>query len=1329
MKKMLPILCLLIAPVCLSGAESKLSLEEGFRSPPMEARPWVRWAWMNANVSKEGIRSDLEAFKRAGLAGAHIFNLDYGLPQGPVAFNSPEWFEMMCYAMQEADRLGLQLGMHNSAGWSTSGGPWVRPEDSMQVVVSTETRVKGPAKFDAVLPVSKSYIGADDYRDVAVMAYPTPADEMVTMGAASPKFAITQGKGARTPVLDGDLLKSFAFPAQEGSAPRYLQIEFEKPFTVRQLVLTPAKKEAGFKGVLEISNDGKKFTEVRVVDLMRQADRQEYPYRQFITFPKVSARIFRISVTNAKGGPAKPIEILEAGLSGRLTVHDLPGKTLEQRHFFQTKPVDAKSRPFEEGAVRMSDIVEITEKMDATGRLVWDVPAGNWTILRVGHQSNGMRNHPFHLGVNVPKDSHPAGEGLECDKLSKEAFEAHWNESVGKLIRQLGPLTGKSFTKIEVDSWEVGSQNWTPKMRGEFQKRRGYDMTRFLPVFAGQTVDNIETTERFLWDFRRTLADMLADNYAGHMTKLANQNGLEVAIENYGTGPFDDLQYGGRVDIPVGVAWVQNGSPQGCTMLAASAAHTYGKKIVGSETFTAGESGGNRWDTDPYALKRLGDLLYCTGVNRFIFHAATLQRWPDRKPGLTYGKVGTQFSTSVTWWDNGGTAWFSYLSRCQWLLQQGLPVADVLVLAGESVPPPTYYGNQFPDVSTGYDYDICSQEAFLTRVQFRDGRLVMPDGMSYRALMLPKDFAMPETVMRKVKQLAEAGATIVGAKPTRATGYFGYPKNDEEVRATVQKLWSTSLNKNGSGVTLGNAKVALDALKLPPDFEVLGERHQVIYKHRATSGAEIYFVSNQKYFADEFEAAFRVTGKIPELWNPETGAIEKAPLYREENGRTIVPLRLESSGSVFVVFREKSDGRQLVAVKKLSGQNPQTLQILKANYGYFDKKNHPRIADISNSKAASYKRILTPERFVEKDPAPGVRKHMLAIYSVDEKLHSQAARDDSVLEMPQLPERFKSVRILYGELNADAAGTDAVVNVTDKLNALVRDGTLSVAVNKDLADKSPLPSKPKELRVEYLYNGRWNIAIMPEGQRLELPGAYEANVPQATCDLSVKSDNRIELRAWTAGSYEFTSANGKTLRAQIDKVPPPQEITGSWELNFPPKLGAPARATFDKLISWTESKDDGIKYFSGTATYKKEIEIPAGQVAADATLYLDLGEVKNIAQIFVNGKDTGILWKPPFRANITAAARAGKNTVEIKVTNLWPNRLIGDENLPSDRDWQWNRNLTDWPKWVTEGKPSPNGQVAFVSARHWFKDSPLIPSGILGPVRLLSTKNIVLPEN
>ena len=1315
MNHFLPLSLVCATALCLTAraaSQAELSLKEGFENPPQEAKPWTIWQWMNGNVSKEGITADLEAFKKAGLGGAQSFHLDYGLPQGPVEFLSPAWFDMYLFAAQEADRLGLEIGTHNCGGWSASGGPWTLPENSMQVVTATETRFKGPGTFDGVLPLPPSYLPTgvqNTYRDIAVLAYPTPVNEAVTMAAASPTVTISEGKGAKIPKLAGDLLHDCALPVVSGSS-SFLQVAFAEPFTARQLLLTPEKEEAGFNGSLEVSDDGVTFKPVRTFEVMDQPHRQNYLYEQAFPFPSATGRFFRITIDKAKS--AKLTQIAEIGLSGRQTIENLAGKAFYQRHSLLTKP---KPNAKEDGVIAMKDIIDLSDKVDRDGRLKWDAPSGAWTIVRIGYQPNGTMNHPAPAG----------GEGLEVDKLSKEAMDAHWAGMIGRLIEKFGPLAGKSFTKVEVDSWEIGTQNWTPKFREEFTRRRGYDPLRFLPVFAGQVVESTDATERFLWDLRRTVADLFAENYAGHMRELANQHGMKLAVENYGTGPFDDLQYGGMADIPMGVHWMHNGSPQSCTLIAASSAHTYGRKIVGSEAFTAGETGGNRWDTDPYAMKRLGDLMFCAGINKMIFHAGTLQRFPNLVPGLTFGKVGTQFSRTQTWWYNGGTAWFHYLARCQWMLQQGLPVADVCVLSGENAPPPTYGGSNFPDVPRGYDYDLCSTDAFLNRLTFRDGRLVMPDGMSYSILVLPDDTSMTLPVLRKIKELADAGATIVGPKPLRSPSYVGYPRNDQEIRQIADQLWRPQL-QNGRGVSQQSAKTAIEALKLLPDFEAKGFRPQIAYKHRTTSEAEIYFVSNQKYFADEIEGIFRVSGRMPEIWNPDTGEIETVPLFREENGRTYVQLRFGPAGSTFVVFRAPA-ADHLVAAKSVPVAAP-TLEILKANYGWFDPKGHPRIVDFTKSRAGGNKRIFTPERFVDKDPAPGVRKRMLAQYTVDDKMKSQAVQDDSVLEMPQLPDRFKLVRLLYGVLTADAGPSDQAVDVTAKLNSLVKDGVLTVAVDNALAGSAAVPSKPKELRVEYLYNGRRNIAIIPEGQTLELPGDYEAGTKAPTYELVSKDAGAVELRAWTPGRYEFTTSDGKTLGAKVDRVAPPLEISGPWQLNFPPKLGAPEGVTFDRLISWTESDDPGVKYFSGTATYVKELDIPGDLVGKNVELFLDLGELKNIAQVILNGKDLGVLWKPPYVADITGVAKAGKNQLEIKVTNLWPNRLIGDENLPPDREWTWDKKVKEWPQWVLDGKPSPTGQVTFATAQHWKKSDALLPSGLFGPVRLIAAEKQTLQE-
>lgn len=1304
------------------SAATPLRLEDGFAQPPLEARPWTLWQWMNGNISKEGITADLEAFQKAGLGGAQSFHLDYGLPPGPVEFMSPEWFELYLHAAREADRLGIEIGTHNGGGWSTSGGPWTLPENGMQVVTTTEVRHTGPGTFDQILPQPASYLPPgrpNAYRDIAVLAYPTPRNERTTLSAAAPKVTSTGGKGTTAPQLSGDLLTSFVLPAPNAKTVSEVTLAFAEPFTVRQLILTPEKRASAFSGVLEASDDGKTFRPIRTFQVFDQPHRQNYPYRQAFPVPEVSARFFRVSVDKTAAA-AKLILIAELGLSGRETIEDLPGKAFYQRHALSTKPLSSTGRTLQDGAVAMTDIVDLTDKLDASGRLRWDAPAGTWTIVRIGHQPNGTLNHPAPAG----------GEGLDCDKLSREAVDAHWAGMLGRMIEKFGPLAGRSFTKVEIDSWEVGTQNWTPKFRAEFQRRRGYDLLKFLPVFAGQIVDNTESTERFLWDLRRTIADLLADNYAAHLRELANQHGLKLAVENYGTGPFDE-----RADLIV--ARGETGVAGRASRLRADD----GRAGVGQLFQFAEHLRRHRGDVG----QQEHAVAHAVG-----HHEAAVAETEAVQEGVGRAEIevvarrhGGENTAAVSGRRRIFAGEHQHVGDGQALLQQKLAAPEVAEPRSAGVIPPR-------DRAAELRADLAEGEAGLE----------IGEALEHARV---EDHFVHAGAEDEIAEALEGGRVAVPAVAAEFAGGEGFGADDAaavgvrggggEERAALRAaivhpvhahrdvghaavlqvanaLWQPTLDAQGHGVSDQTTPTALAALGLAPDFEARGLKPQVAYKHRARPEAEIYFVSNQKYQADEFEACFRVTGKAPELWNAETGEIAPAPLYREENGRTIVPLRLEAAGSVFVVFRTARADHLVSA--QLAGQTPsqrQTLEILRAHYGRFDAKAHPRIVDLTNTRLAGVKRIMTPERFAGADPAPGARKHQLAQYTVDDAVLCQAVPADSVLELPQLPTRFKMSRILYGDLNAATAPGDDALDVTAMLRRAVNHGAVSLKVDASLAGGSPLPRGARELRAEYLYNGRWNVAFLPDGAQLDLPGTEEANAGPREFALHTTIQGAVELLAWKPGRYEFATAAGKTLTAEIAQIPAAQQISGPWRVTFPPKLGAPAQTSFERLTSWTESADVGVKYFSGTATYVKTIEIPAAWTGRDIALELDLGEVKNVAQVFLNGQDLGVLWKPPFRVALGRAAHAGSNQLEIKVTNLWINRLIGDEQLPADREWNAKMNLEKWPQWLLDGKPSPTGQITFTTARHWKKDDPLVPSGLLGPVQLIpAVRKTVSPD-
>ena len=1286
---------ILFAGLLPAGAASD-DLEKGFVEPPASARPHTWWHWMNGNVTREGITADLEAMARVGIGGAQIFNAAEGIPHGPVQFNSPEWIAMVKHSAKEAKRLGLELCIHNCAGWSSSGGPWNTPEHAMQVVVTSETQVKGPAKFEGTLAQPPTKLGF--YRDVAVLAFRTPVGEKSKMRDAAPTATLSDAKQDASKAIDGNSATTVRLAIPKAKSPQFVQVAFGQPFTARLLNLRPGPGMQGCGGKIEASDDGRNF---RVVDSFSMSRGSEL--RTF-AFAPVSARFFRVLFTSASA-KMKVLSIAEVEFSSKIGIENLAGKTFLDRN--DVKP-EAGSAVKPEEVVQSGTVADLSKAMSADGRLAWDVPAGDWTILRIGFTPNGRNNHP------APAE----GTGLECDKLSKAAAQAHWDGSMGKILAELGPLAGNvkaGLNNVLIDSYEVGTQNWTQGFETEFLKRRGYDLTRFLPAFSGRVVDTPEITERFLWDVRRTIADLFAENYSGQFAEMAHRAGLQYSVEPYGNCPSDDLQYGSFSDIPMGEFWPGSGESVniGNSKLPASVAHVYGKKYVGAESFTASPEAG-KWLKDPYSLKAQGDAVYCGGVNRVIYHRYAHQPWtgPARLPGMTMGQWGTHFERTVTWWEQSKD-WLKYQARCQYLLQQGLFVADVCFYCGEGAP-----NSLRGSLPQGYDYDGCDAGA-LKLMSVKDGRIVFPSGMSYRVLALPGDKTMSPAILRKIKELVDAGATVVGPKPERSPSLGGYPGCDAEVKRLADEIW-------GKGVLDKSPVDALAALSVKPDFACTNKNSRLNYIHRTANGADLYFVASAKTLGDETECSFRMSGKVPELWHPDTGVVEDAPLYAERDGLTTVPLRFGPAGSVFVVFRKASPADHAVAVRRAAAEEAKEpfaeLKIVKAEYGAFGEEVAPECVDVTAIVKQSVKngnRRIVASNDMAGDPASMVEKELKIDYLLNGQAKSLKVEEHKTAEVPAGAEVVKAV---YGLISDAPAPERLVVDVTAKLAGLVKDGSLAVLADNILAGGDPAYNVVKELRVDYSYKGQPKQARASENQLLILPQESERMVPMPAYELSAKPDGGLEILAWKPGAFEIATASGKTMKAEVASVPPAFEIAGAWDLTFPPKRGAPEKVTLDKLISWTEHPDAGVKYFSGTATYLKTFRWDAKKQKSDRYI-LDLGDLKNFAEVELNGEELSLLWKPPYRLDVTDLLKTGKNTLRVKVTNLWPNRLIGDEQLPEDREWD-GKHLKAWPQWVLDGKPSPTGRFTFTTWHHWYKDDQPLPSGLFGPVQIRTVKTV-----
>lgn len=660
-------------------------------------------------------------------------------------------------------------------------------------------------------------------------------------------------------------------------------------------------------------------------------------------------------------------------------------------------------------AIPRAGVVDLTSRARPGGGLAWDVPPGKWTLMRFGHTSTGA--------VNLPAPA--SGRGLECDKLSPAGIEAHFAGFMQKLVDDVGPLAGRTLVATHIDSWEVGSQNWTARMREEFRRLRGYDLLPFLPVFSGRVVDSTEITERFLFDLRQTVSDLIVANYAGRMRELAHRHGLRLSIEAYGE-PADDMAYAGEADEPMSEFWThaRYGMASSCTVMA-SAAHVYGKPILGAEAFTADSN--ERWLDHPGSIKAIGDWAFCEGVNRMVFHRYALQPWRDRRPGMSMGPWGLHYERTQTWWEQS-KAWHEYLARCQFLLQKGHFVADVCYLAPEGTPrhfvPATAMAPGNPPLRTGHNFDACPPDALLTRSSVADGQLVLSGAMRYRLLVLPPGEAVTPRLLLRIKELVLAGATVLGERPKRSPSLSGHPECDAEVERLANELWG---NCDGTTVTehaLGKGRMVcgrtaeqvLDQIGVPADFEARGASggERLRYIHRVVDGCEVYFVANTGKDAVAAHGTFRVAGRAPELWQPETGRRTPCVEYEEHDGRTRLPLWLEPSESVFVVFPPGPAARDPVIAFTRDGEDvmpppppAEKIVVQRATYGVPGNALRTRDATAQVQRLVDGGMLEFQVAFLarEGDPAYGIVKTLTIDYTVDGVPRVASGTDPQPIEL------------------------------------------------------------------------------------------------------------------------------------------------------------------------------------------------------------------------------------------------------------------------------------------------------------------------------------------
>jgi hypothetical protein len=1087
-------------------------MAQRFSNPPNSARPRVWWHWMNGNITKEGIRLDLEWMHRVGLGGTTIFEGSIDTPQvvrNRLVYMTPEWKDAFRYATTTADALGMEMSIASSPGWSATGGPWVPPAEGMKKLVWSETRVHGGTSFTETLSKPSDATGTFQnysvrsvasesgdasapplprfYADSAVVAYRLPSDDR-TQVELHPRITSSGGHPDVAALSDGDVEKvALSLPSAAPGKEAWVQFEYARPQMIQAITLAALDDMISIFGFedahatyphLECSDDGIHFRPVTDVSL------SSVPQRT-VAFAGVTAKFFRVSFPARPSSTGKSANkdhaITELVMSSAARVNEFEKRagfaTVLDYYAIRVPPATPNS------IVPTNDVIDLTSRMRPDGSLDWKVPSGNWAILRMGYSLIGHENGPAPLEAT----------GLEVDKLNRQDMKNYVDGYLKTYSDTVGPsLVGKTGIQYMLsDSAETGPQNWTDDMLDAFRQRRGYDAHPWLPALTGVVVQSPEATDKFLWDFRRTIAELFAQNDYGEIAAELHRHHMgyySEALEYHRPSLGDDMEMRRSADIPMGAMWTYqpDGAPTPTYLAdlrgAASISHIYGQNLVGAESMT---SGGPAWGWSPATLKTIADLEFALGVNRFMIHESAHQPLVNRPPGLTLGQYGLWFNRNQTWAEEAGP-WVSYLARSSYLLQQGHFYGDVAYFYGQEGPLTAVFGlRPQQDMPEGYGFDFVNADVVLNRLSLVDGRLTTPGGTSYRLLYLggtSRRMTLP--VLLKIRDLVAAGAMVAGEKPTDSPSLA-----DDQVlfHSVADQLWGSSTKSTGSIVKFHMGRIyagftaneVLSKLNLERDFAYSRPEPdtQLMFVHRRLKAGDIYFVDNRRDRRESLDATFRVEGRVPELWHAETG--KSSPVsYRTAHGHTTIPLRLEPNEAVFVVFR----------------------------------------------RASSHATLSLPTR-----------------------------RETSIVT-----------------------------------------------------------------------------------------------------------------------------------------------VDGGWTVHFQPDRGVSGAVRFDQLGSWTDSSHEGVKYFSGAATYTKIIHAQSGWFALGAHLWLDLGSVKDLAEVNVNGKSLGIVWTVPYRVDVTGALHRGENTVVIKVTNLWVNRLIGDQ------------------------QPDAAKKYTFTTFQPYKANSPLLPSGLMGPVRILS---------
>jgi hypothetical protein len=914
-------------------------LREGFTSPPDSARPRVWWHWMNGNVTKDGIEKDLTWLKSVGIGGVQNFDANLQTPQvvdQRLVYMQPAWREAFRHAVTQADRLGLEFAIAASPGWSETGGPWVPPVDGLKKVVWSEQVIAGGRRYTGKLVVPPQVSGPFQdlplvdalaglqggehaqppryYADIAVLAVPENPAAVERL----PEARAVDGTALDAATLaDGLFGKAVKVPRGTSAAPAQILLTYTAPQTLRAATFhmeggAQMFSDAEFLPVLEV-REGAAW---RALSTLPAGS-----VPTTVSFAPVTAREFRVvfqpntepeRVQTGEGAAGVvPFTLFSSPGAVPLQVTELKLHAEPRIHRFEAKAGFSLSRDYyalqaggDEAGVPRAQVIDLTTRLQADGTLDWAAPPGAWRVLRIGYSLLGTTNHP----------ATPEATGLEVDKFDGPAVRRYLDTYLQMYRDTVGAdfMGRRGLTALLTDSIEVGAANWTPRMRERFTALRGYDPLPWLPTLAGIVIESRARSEAFLYDYRRTLADLMASDHYGTVAQVAREHGLRLygeALEDARPSLGDDMAMRANADVPMAALWVWNrGFSPRPTLLgdmkgAASVAHVYGRPQVAAESMTASNA---PWAFAPSDLRRVIDLEFAYGINRPVIHTSVHQPVDDKQPGLSLAIFGQYFTRHENW---AGMArpWIDYLTRSSYLLQQGRYVADVAYFYGEEAPLTALYARApLAGVPVGHGFDFVNADILQRELTVRDGELVSSGGARYRALYLGGSSSrMTLPVLQRIAALVEAGATVIGEAPVSSPALLDDPG---AFSALVRRLWSGApVTTVGQGriIAARDVEVGLATAGVKPDFHFRGLADaEVLFLHRRTDDAEIYFVNNRQNRAESIEARFRVSGRRPEIWRADTGTTQPVS-YRVENGETLIPLEFGPEDSFFVMFRDK----------------------------------------------------------------------------------------------------------------------------------------------------------------------------------------------------------------------------------------------------------------------------------------------------------------------------------------------------------------------------------------------------------------------------------------